>query len=61
MKKKIYDQRPFEMRIQELKSRLSEIKVDWRDAHCNIELDRDSVLKESMIKYEKIDPYKVKL
>jgi hypothetical protein len=36
-------------------------KVDWRDAHCNLELTRDNVLEESMKKYVKLDPFKVSI
>lgn len=54
----VYDDRPFEIKILELKSKLQGLKVDWREAHCSIELNRESLLKESMKKYDKIDPYK---
>ncbi len=53
------DERPFEIKLQELKNRLAAIKIDWRESHCKMELNREFILKESITKYEKIDPYKV--
>jgi len=52
------DERPLELKIEELRNRLNLIKIDWRESHCKIELNREFLLKESIKKYEKIDPFK---
>jgi hypothetical protein len=49
----------FESKLQILRSSLNELKVDWRDAHANLELNRDNLLKESMKQIENIDLYMV--
>jgi hypothetical protein len=48
----------FEEKIKTFRNNLECMKIDWRDAHCNMELDRTNLLKESIQKYQKIDPYK---
>jgi hypothetical protein len=34
---------------------LEKIKIDWRVAHCKIELNRENVLQESIEKIKNID------
>src|SRR5205823_3121436 len=48
----------FDEKIINLKNNLLVMKVDWRDAHCNLELNRQSMLQESMKQFDKIDLYK---
>ena len=52
------NEKNFEEKIRSLRNHLEFMKVDWREAHCNMELGREEVLKESMMKFKKIDPYK---
>jgi hypothetical protein len=35
------------------------MKVDWRYAHEEMQLDRENLLKQSMKQFNNIDPYKV--
>ena len=48
----------FEEKLQTLRNHLMVMKVDWRDAHCRMELNREHVLNESMKQFATIDPYK---
>jgi hypothetical protein len=52
------EEKSFEEKIKTFRSILECMKIDWRVAHCNMELDRTNLLKESIEKYQKIDPYK---
>lgn len=50
---------PFEQKFQILRNNLEGIKIDWREAHCTIEINRENLLKDSMKNFESVDPYKV--
>jgi hypothetical protein len=50
---------PFDKRFIELRNNLEIKKVDWRDAHCKMEITREGTLKQSMTKINKIDLFKV--
>lgn len=49
---------PFSEKISNLRKNLEKLKVDWRDAHCKLELDREKALKQSIEKIKTIDLYK---
>ena len=50
---------PFEDKLIIFKNNIQQLKVDWREAHCKMELSRENVLKQSIKQMEFIDPYKV--
>ena len=49
---------PFEEKIKFFKSFIKNIKVDWRKGSCKLELDREDFFRQSLMQFEKIDPYK---
>jgi hypothetical protein len=49
---------PFEEKVLRFKQHLQGLKVDWREGFCNLELDRDNFLLQSIQQFDKIDPYK---
>lgn len=49
---------PFEEKLLHFKKHLNNLKVDWRDGYCTLELDRDLFLKQSVAQFNNIDPYK---
>ncbi len=49
----------FEDKLIIFKNNIQQLKVDWREAHCKMELSRENVLKQSIKQMEFIDPYKV--
>jgi len=49
---------PFEEKLIHFKKHLNNLKVDWRDGYCTLELDRDLFLKQSVAQFNNIDPYK---
>lgn len=49
---------PFEEKIKFFKSFIKNIKVDWREGSCKLEIDRSDFFRQSMIQFDKIDPYK---
>jgi hypothetical protein len=49
---------PFEEKVVQFKNHLQGLKVDWREGFCNLELDRDNFLLQSIQQFDKIDPYK---
>jgi hypothetical protein len=49
---------PFEEKLINFKKHLNNLKVDWRDGYCTLELDRDQFLKQSVAQFNNIDPYK---
>lgn len=62
IKKKTYiSEEPFETKYNNLRSCLEEIKVDWREAHCNLAISRENMLEDTLRKIGTIDPYKVYL
>lgn len=58
-KPKLITKQTFEEKLINLRNGLAIMKIDWRDAHCDMSLTRDNTLKQSMKQFEKIDPYKV--
>jgi hypothetical protein len=51
----VFKKLPFTEKLQNLKQNLEKIKIDWRVAHCKIELNRENALQESMEKIKTID------
>jgi hypothetical protein len=51
-------EKTFEQKLQRLRSNLECMKIDWREAHCNMELNREKILEESIQNFPKLDPYK---
>jgi hypothetical protein len=51
----------FEDRLSQLKQTISLMKVDWREAHEEMQLTRDNILKQSIKQFDNIDPYKVNI
>jgi hypothetical protein len=51
----------FEDKLSQLKQTIQYMKVDWRDAHEEMQLTRDNLLKASMKQFDNIDPYKVEI
>jgi hypothetical protein len=49
---------PFDMKVVKFKQQLQSLKVDWREGYCTLELDRENFLKQSIVQFNKIDPYK---
>ncbi len=49
---------PFEEKLDFFRSYVKTLKVDWRKGSCTIEVDREDCFRQSLIQYEKIDPYK---
>jgi hypothetical protein len=49
---------PFEEKLTQFKKHSSNLKVDWRDGYCTLELDRDHFLRQSVSQFNTIDPYK---
>jgi len=49
----------FDTKFKNLRSCLEEIKVDWRDAHCDLKISRNNMLEDTLKKVVMLDPYKV--
>jgi len=49
---------PFEEKLEFFKSYVKELKVDWREGSCKLEIDREDYFRESMIQFEKINSFK---
>jgi hypothetical protein len=49
----------FETKLSNFRSCLEEIKIDWREAHCNINISRENMLEDTLKKLGSTDPYKV--
>lgn len=49
---------PFEEKLKFFRGYIKNIKIDWREGSCNLEIDRDDFFRQSMMQFEKIDPYK---
>lgn len=49
----------FETKFKNLRSCLEEIKIDWREAHCNLIISRENMLEDTIKYYSGLDPYKV--
>lgn len=49
---------PFEEKLEFFKSFVKELKVDWREGSCKLDIDREDCFRQSMIQFEKIDSYK---
>jgi hypothetical protein len=48
----------FEEKLKFFKKFLKNLKIDWREGSCNLNIDREDFFRQSMIQFEKIDPYK---
>lgn len=53
-----YDQIPFEKKIIALKGNLNSIKIDWREGYSTLEINRETVLEDSMKNFYLINPFK---
>lgn len=60
-RKQKIEKEPFEKRFIEFRNNLEIRKVDWRDAHCDLIVNRESVLNQSLVKINKLDLFKVKI
>jgi hypothetical protein len=49
---------PFEEKLEFFKSYVKELKVDWREGSCKLEIDREDYFRQSMIQLEKINSFK---
>lgn len=49
---------PFEEKLDFFRSYVKSLKVDWRDGSCTLEIDREDCFRQSMIQFEKINPFK---
>lgn len=49
---------PFEDKLEFFRSFVKTLKVDWREGSCNLEIDREDYFRQSMMQFEKIDPFK---
>lgn len=49
----------FDMKFENLRCCLEEIKVDWREAHCDLKISRANMLEDTLKKVVFLDPYKV--
>lgn len=49
---------PFEDKLKKLRNNLVIRKVDWREAYCVIEINRENATEESLKEFDTIDPYK---
>lgn len=49
----------FETKFSSFRSCLEELKIDWREAHCNLNISREHMLEDSLKKIGSTDPYKV--
>jgi len=49
---------PFEDKLDFFRSYVKNLKVDWRHGSCLLEIDREDCFRQSMIQFEKIDPFK---
>lgn len=52
---------PFEKKLEIFKKNLCNIKIDWREGCCNLQLTRDNFLEDSIKQFNKINIYKVKI
>jgi hypothetical protein len=53
-----YDQIPLEKKIVALKGNLNSIKIDWREGYSTLEINRETVLQDSMKNFNLINPFK---
>ena len=51
---------PFEKKLDMFKKKLSNIKIDWREGCCNLQLTRENFLEDSIKQFNKINIYKVR-
>lgn len=49
---------PFEQKLEFFRGYIKNIKVDWREGSCSLYIDREDFFRQSMMQFEKIDPYK---
>jgi hypothetical protein len=49
---------PFEMKIENFKKKLKDLKIDWTQGACTLNLTRDNILQQSISEFAKINPYK---
>ena len=48
----------FEQKIEKLKKAISQVKIPWEDGFCQLDLNRNNLLIESMDKIQKVDLHK---
>lgn len=58
-KKEFISIETFETKFSNFRSCLEELKIDWREAHCNLNISRENMLEDTLKKIGSIDPYKV--
>lgn len=51
----------FDTKFNNLRMCLEEVKVDWRDAHCDLKISRGNMLEDTLEKIILLDPYKVRI
>ena len=49
----------FETKIINFRNALQISKIDWRDAYCTLEINREHFFEESIKKFKLVDPLKV--
>jgi hypothetical protein len=49
----------FETKIMNFRNALQISKIDWRDAYCTLEINREHFFEESIKKFKLVDPLKV--
>lgn len=49
----------FETKIINFRNALQLCKIDWRDAYCTLEINREHFFEESIKKFKLVDPLKV--
>jgi hypothetical protein len=49
----------FETKFSNFRSCLEELKIDWREAHCNLNISRENMLEDTIKRLGSTDPYKV--
>lgn len=59
-KKEFISNETFETKFSNFRSCLEELKIDWRESHCNLSISREHMLEDTLKKVGSTDPYKVK-
>lgn len=48
----------FENEVKNLRNKLNKLKIDWRDSHCTIDVNRSMLLRDSMLQIKKTNLFK---
>ena len=48
----------FDMKIENLKKAINSVKISWQDGFCQLDLNRNNLLNESMNQIKKVDLHK---